>query len=191
MLIAHGTGLDSYKELCIGGRLVKLDIDTTYTEKDIGLTINKHRRKQSVYVRLNKGTRGLLHRAILGITDPRVHVDHINGDTLDNRSKNLRVCTLADNNRNRGKHGDGLWAFKGVMFKNDTPRKRRWGAQICYNRRGLKLGTYYTINEAAYAYNIAAKKLFKEFAFLNDVPEVPWVESNVNRILNAKGITCL
>lgn len=57
-----------------------------------------------------------MHRQILGLTtgDPR-ESDHINGDRLDNRRKNLRIVTRAENNQNV-RHRPGLSGHRNVYW---------------------------------------------------------------------------
>jgi len=99
-------------------------------------------------------------------------VDHINGDKLDNRRENLRLATKADNEANKRKRrtqggsGSPTSRYKGVTRIKDG-RKKRWRATITYQKKQIKLGTYYTEREAAEAYNEAAKEYYKEFALLN------------------------
>ena len=87
-------------------------------------------------------------------------VDHINGDTLDNRKINLRICSHAENSRNR-KKPIGNNQYKGVR-KN----RRKYAAYI---QGGKYLGLYDTPEQAAFAYNEAAKDYYGEFACLNVV----------------------
>ena len=46
-------------------------------------------------------------------------VDHINGDRLDNRRQNLRVCTQGQNNCNRLERVDNTSGFRGVSQRKD------------------------------------------------------------------------
>src|SRR5690606_12112402 len=46
----------------------------------------------------------LMHRVIMGISDPNIIVDHIDHDTLNNCKYNLRVCSRSENNRNKKSH---------------------------------------------------------------------------------------
>jgi hypothetical protein len=106
-----------------------------------------------------------MHRAITGC-DNGLDVDHINGDSLDNRRGNLRICTRSQNQCNRGKTRVGTSGFKGVSwFKG----KSRWRAAIRLDGRSKHLGYYDSKVSAAIAYNIAAVQMHGEFARLNDV----------------------
>jgi hypothetical protein len=101
----------------------------------------------------------LMHRAIM-LPGPGFVVDHINGDGLDNRRSNLRVCTFAENMANQSRHRDSVSRFKGVCW---CKRDSRWKALIC----GQHLGRFDTEEEAARAYDRAALERFGEFARLN------------------------
>jgi hypothetical protein len=91
-------------------------------------------------------------------------VDHINGDKLDNRRSNLRICTRAQNaaNRVRASHNNASM-FKGV----GRLRSGNWRARITVNGQLRNLGTFDTEIEAAIAYDRAAVQEFGEFARLN------------------------
>lgn len=91
-------------------------------------------------------------------------VDHINGDGLDNRRENMRVCTQGENARNRVGVGKGS-PFKGVSFRDG-----KWRARITVNRRGIALGRFVTEEDAARAYDVAALAHFGAFAKLNFGP---------------------
>ncbi len=103
----------------------------------------------------------LMHSLITGWP----YVDHINGDGLDNRRRNLREATHALNMRNKRLYRNNTSGFKGV-FRN-TEKGRAWGARIRLDGRTRRLGNYDTPEDAARAYDAAARKLFGEFGAFN------------------------
>jgi hypothetical protein len=110
------------------------------------------------------GRRMWLHREVLGVTDPKVEVDHKDGNGLDCRRHNLRAATTQQNQANRGVQANNTSGFKGVNWRK---RDRKWRAQIRVSGRNRGLGHYATPEDAARAYDAAAREAFGEFAFLN------------------------
>ena len=106
-----------------------------------------------------------MHRMIINAPSDK-DVDHINGDTLDNRKSNLRLCNQSQNQANRKMNKNNKSGYRGVHWDEQG---RRWKAQIKVNGKKIGLGLFYDKNEAALAYNIAAKESFGEFASLNAV----------------------
>jgi len=90
-------------------------------------------------------------------------LDHINRIRHDNRIENLRLCT---HTQNLGNMRPRVHQYKGVTFCKST---NRWRAQITVNYSHVCLGRHDTIEDAARAYNQAARDHFGEFAHLNDV----------------------
>lgn len=113
----------------------------------------------------NKGKRRTIamHREILKVPVGTI-TDHINGNGLDNRKKNLRECSIAQNGRNRPKPENNTSGYKGVFWLDN---RKRWGAQIQMNNKSKRLGYFKNLEEAAHAYDNAAIKYFGEFAKLN------------------------
>ena len=105
-----------------------------------------------------------LHRLIAGCGQGDV-VDHINGNGLDNRRCNLRICSHAENLRNRKIHANNNSGFKGVYFDRSLS-VRPWRAQIRVAGKKFNLGRYSTAEEASQAYKKAAVRLHGEFARL-------------------------
>jgi hypothetical protein len=114
------------------------------------------------YARCNKGrTKVYMHRLILGCKSGQ-QGDHRDHDTLNNRRTNLRICTHSDNMKNARMQRNNTSGFKGVERSGN-----KWEARICANRTRIYLGSFVTPQEAALAYNEAAKKYHGEFAVLN------------------------
>lgn len=91
--------------------------------------------------------------------------DHINGNRLDNRRGNLRICTPAQNCRNRKSFGKTS-NYLGVSLEKS---RNKWNSSICYNNKRIRIGRFPNELDAALAYNEAAKKYFGEFARLNNL----------------------
>lgn len=107
----------------------------------------------------------LLHRIILN-TPQGMYTDHINGNGLDNRRNNLRVCTRSENQMNRKLQKNNTSGYKGISWNK---RKERWAVRIYLNSEGFFLGYFNNKIKAATAYNQKAKELFGEFARLNNI----------------------
>jgi hypothetical protein len=112
------------------------------------------------YYAMNGSRDILIHRVVMNALKG-MQVDHINGDPLDNRKVNLRICTRSENCRNREVRSDSKSGYKGVEVKPSG----RFQAYIGYPHQ--RLGRYDTSEEAARAYDKKAIELYGEFANLN------------------------
>lgn len=91
-------------------------------------------------------------------------VDHIDGNRLNCRRTNLRRATKSQNGFNRGKAKHNRSGFKGVYLCQQTGRFR---AEIRVNRKAVKLGRFDTPEQAARAYDAAARLYHGAFASPN------------------------
>ena len=107
-----------------------------------------------------------MHRLMLGLTDSKrsSYTDHANGNGLDNRRKNLRICNSSLNQANSEGHFDNKSGYKGVYWYKEL---NKWTAQIGVNKRKIFLGRFDDKKDAAVAYNNAAQEYFGDFARLN------------------------
>ena len=111
----------------------------------------------------------LLHHDIMNFTydkKEKREIDHINGNTLDNRKCNLRIVSHYENSLNRAGNKNSLSKYKGVTFYKDK-KKKRFGAKIYNKGKGVFLGYYETEKEAMIAYNRAVKKYHGVYGYFN------------------------
>ncbi len=115
-----------------------------------------------------EGYNVFMHRVINDTPDDMI-TDHRNGNGLDNRRRNLRTCTPAQNNRNKPRDSTkksskykGVYKFKG---------RSTYCARIFVNGKQKNLLSIASELEAAQAYNQLALHFIGEFAWLNPVPE--------------------
>ena len=89
-----------------------------------------------------------------------LEVDHINGDTLDNRKTNLRLATHKQNSCNRRTQKNNKAGARGVCWAKE---QRKWKSFIRNNGKRMHLGYFDNLEDAKMAYYTAAKRYHKEF----------------------------
>ena len=102
-----------------------------------------------------------MHR-IIADTPAGMQTDHINGNSMDNRKENLRICTNQQNSFNRKKpNKNNKLGIKGVQW---VERIKKFRAQIRINDKTIHLGLFTVASNADNAYRKAEEKYFGEFA---------------------------
>lgn len=153
--------------------------EVTQADRDMATKFAKSRGVQWTYQRQSKTDDGplrlyvqtqsaqskysptvLLHRLVTSAAFGRV-VDHVDGNTLNNYRRNLRVGTVRANNANRRFHTS---KFRGVR-----PVGPRWAAEIYVGGRWIPLGVFSYERAAAKAYNEAAWRVHEDAALLNSL----------------------
>lgn len=132
---------------------IKVDLDKVEELKQFKIYIRKQG-GDTWYAAISiNGKKVLLHRYLMGMHEEEYSikkvVDHINGDKLDDRVQNLRVCEHKDNMKNIRK---GNKVIGVSQLKNG-----KWAARIMHNYKGMHLGYFDTEQEAVIA------RLTKEF----------------------------
>ena len=147
-------------------------IDACDAERVLGHRWHAVKIKRTFYAAI-KGMNGagkkaplLMHRLILP-PPPGLQVDHIDGNGLDNRRRNLRLATNTQNQQNCKAHRDNASGLKGVSW---VKQQRKWAARLTMGGKEKRLGRFDTKEEAAAAYDRAALELFGEFARTNGLP---------------------
>lgn len=145
------------------GKYAIIDDDDYYIVGSDGWFLNS-----GYAVKRNGKSHIKMHRLVMktpvgGITD------HINGDKLDNRKSNLRITTQQVNVLNRPLQKNNESSFRGVSWHSGV---KKWCVQIGANSfKDKHIGYYDDKIQAALAYDVAAKAIFKEHAVLN-FPEI-------------------
>ena len=105
-----------------------------------------------------------MHRLILErhTEGTETNADHKDRDGLNNQLSNLRWASNSQNQANKGPRADNECGYKGVCKDQGG-----WKAQIRIGGKPKHLGRFDTVEQAARAYDEAAKKLYGEFAWLN------------------------
>lgn len=151
---------------------------------DIGIVSQQTWRtdKDGYLCHTNKPGKGktMLHRYLVGVTDPNVMVDHINRDIRDCRRENLRIISPFGNSCNHKLFETNKTGYTGVYYSRHAGR---YEVKIGYNHKRIRLGTSPDdLITLAQMYNIGAQFFFGEYAGeLNDVP--PPTEELIQRVI--------
>ncbi len=119
------------------------------------------------------GVSRLVYEAFVGPADKKLYIDHIDRNPQNNRPENLRPATPSQNSANTKLARNNTTGFKGVRVASGwcgkTPKRTKWVAFITVNKRQIHLGMHASPEDAARAYNEAARRHFGEFAYQNPV----------------------
>jgi len=110
-----------------------------------------------------------MHRLIME-APPNVEVDHINRNPLDNRRDNLRYCNSSQNKCNRLKQHNNKSGYKGVSWHK---QRKKWTVRCGHHGKHHYIGLFDDKEDAARAYDAAARRLHGDFAQLNFPDQVP------------------
>lgn len=126
---------------------IKVDLNKVEELKQFKIYIRRQG-GDTWYAAVNfKNKKVLLHRYLLDVHNQEYStkcvIDHINGDKLDNRLENLRICEHKDNMKNIRKNGKIIGISK---LKNG-----KWAARIMHNYKGIHLGYFDNEHDAIIA----------------------------------------
>lgn len=156
------------KEVSLTKGLVALVDDSDYERVMAAGPWQSSPRKHTAYaqraVRRNgKITSQLLHRFLLGITDPKILVDHGDRNGLNCQRWNMRAATRSENAANAGKRKGFTSQYRGVYVRSSG----RFHARIKVEGQQVYLGSYWHEKNAALAYDRAARFFYGPFASCN------------------------
>lgn len=101
-----------------------------------------------------------LHQFIMNANGQAV--DHINGDTFDNRKSNLRIVEDSDNSKNRkSKNSNNTSGYRNVSWNK---KDKKWVVQMQINKKHKTLGSFDDVHEAGKFAEEMRKKYYGEYA---------------------------
>jgi hypothetical protein len=147
------------KKIPIGKDLFALVDDEDY---DLVSKFSWHKHKALYGERYYASANVKMHRLVLD-AKPGEIIDHINGDPLDNRKENLRICTPSQNQQNTQSRG-GSSRYKGVSYHK---KKNKWVGSFSANGKSYYCGAFESEDECACAVDQKRLEICGEFAVLN------------------------
>lgn len=126
-----------------------------WVDKDVFELLNKHKWTYDpttgyAYRRLTvEGVYKKIYMHRLIMNNPKVlQIDHINGNGLDNRKQNLRICSRSDNQHNRGKNKNNKSGHKNIYWHTQTSK---WRVGVMHKRKNYHGGEFDNLEDAVKA----------------------------------------
>jgi len=146
------------------GRVAKIDDEDLEKVSFCSWNFDRYARA-NIWLKDEKKYKVMYMHRIIANAPQGMDVDHINGDKLDNRKENLRVCTRSENLHNlQGKpySGSGL---RGAYREKNRGAGCRWFSAISVKGKVIRLGRFDTPEEAHTAYVEAHNKHFPNIKY--------------------------
>jgi citrate synthase len=152
-----GTGIFIWKE-----RVIRSRLDKTWNKKFAGKETGYLRHNGYKVINMNKKEYSCSRLAWLLTYKvwPTKEIDHINGNSADNRIENLREATRSENAINRSMQSNNSSGLKGIWKRKGM---NIWVADIQRAGKKFRVGSFKSPEEAHQAYKLAALDIHGEF----------------------------
>ena len=148
-----------FNNYTIDGDIVKIHLKNGYDciiDLDCLEKINNYRwhtvikENDNIYVTTtiknnNKSTSLQLSRLLLNITDPKIYIDHIDRNCLNNRLSNLRICNNNENQQNTSYSKNSKLKIRGISICKTTGQYK---CQLTKNRKFIYNKRFTSLDEA-------------------------------------------
>lgn len=139
-------------------------VETYIIDKEDVIKLEKHKwrtvykkDKPYLFTGNQKSEKIYFHRLIMD--NPKLQVDHIDGNTLNNRKENLRIVSLQDNMKNLKKKKDNTSGIRGVSYSNKT---HKYKVDFTYEKQRKYFKEFNNISQAVYLRYLLEKEFLKD-----------------------------